>query len=131
MAVRSSQEDFLLREIRKIGEMIARALGFRSKQDLPAARTEIDSAYATLLGPQGPILRVLDVESVVRLVNDARKLAVLARLTAVDAALAGDAGNVSARQQLMARAIAIADGAVKLDPTDEGALAAVAELRAQ
>jgi len=131
MAVRSSQEDFLLREIRKIGEMIARALGFRSKQDLPAARTEIDSAYATLLGPQGPILRVLDVESVVRLVNDARKLAVLARLTAVDAALAGDAGNVGARQQLHSRAIAIAEAAVKLDPAYLEATDVLAELRAE
>jgi len=131
MAVRSSQEDFLLRELRKVAEMIARALGFRSKQDLPAARAEVDSAYATLLGPQAPILRVLDVESVVRLVNDSRKLAALARLTAADASVAGDAGNVGARQQLMARAIAIADAAEKLDPSDDGAIAAVAELRAQ
>lgn len=131
MAVRSSQEDFLLRELRKVAEMIARALGFRSKQDLPAARAQIDNAYATLLGPQAPILRLLDVDSVVRLVNDSRKLAALARLTAVDASLAGDAGSGGARKQLMARAIAIADAAVRLDPTDEGALAAVVELRAQ
>ena len=96
MAVRSSQEDFLLREIRKIGEMIARALGFRSKQELPAARAEIDSAYATLLGPQAPMFRVLDVESVVRLVNDPRKLAVLARLTAVDALSPGMRGKLGA-----------------------------------
>jgi len=131
MAVRSSQEDLLLRELRKVAEMIARALGFRSKQDLPAARAEIDNAYARLLGPQAPILRVLDVDSVVRLVNDSRKLAALARLIAADASIAGDAGNDGARKQLMARAVAIADGALKLDPSDEGAIAAVAELRAQ
>jgi hypothetical protein len=131
MAVRSSQEDFLLREIRKIGEMIARALGFRSKQELPAARAEIDSAYATLLGPQAPMFRVLDVESVVRLVNDARKLAVLARLTAVDAALAGDGGNADVRQQLHSRAIAIAEAAVKLDPSYLEATDVLAELRVQ
>ncbi|MEP6905766.1 MAG: hypothetical protein ABI875_06750 [Gemmatimonadales bacterium] len=131
MAVRSSQEDFLLRELRKVAEMIARALGFRSKQDLPAARAEVDNAYATLLGPQAPILRVLDVESVVRLVNDSRKLAALSRLIAADASIAGDAGNDGARQQLMVRAVAIADCAVKLDPSDEGAIAAGAELRAR
>ena len=129
MAVRSSQEDFLLRELRKVAEMIARALGFRSKQDLPAARVEIDNAYATLLGPQAPILRVLDVESVVRLVNDSKKLAVLARLSAVDATLAGDTGNDGVRkQQLLARAIALAEAATKLDPTDAEAKAVVAEL---
>jgi len=124
MAVRSSQEDFLLRELRKVAEMIARALGFRSKHDLPAARSELDSAYATLLGPQAPILRVLDVESVVRLLNDSRKLAVLARLSAVDATLAGDTGNDGVRQQqLLARAIALAEAAARLDPTDAEAKA--------
>lgn len=131
MAVRSSQEDFLLREIRKIGEIIARALGFRSKQDLPAARAEIDNAYITLLGPETAMFRALDVESVVRLVNDSRKLAVLARLTAVEATLAGDAGNDAARRQLAARAVAIAEGAAKLDPSYQEAADAVAELRAQ
>ena len=131
MAVRSSQEDFLLREIRRIGEMIARALGFRSKQELPAARAEIDSAYSTLLGPQAPIFRALDVESVVRLVNDAKKLAVLARLTAIDALFAGDAGNDGARRQLHSRAIAIAEAAAKLDPTYLEATDVLAEIRAQ
>lgn len=131
MAVRSSQEDFLLREIRKIGEMIARALGFRSKQELPAARAEIDSAYATLLGPEAAMFRALDVESVVRLVNDSRKLTVLARLAGVEATLAGDAGNDPAGRQLAARAITIAEGAVKLDPSYQEAADALAELRAQ
>ena len=131
MAVRTSQEDFLLRELRKVAEMIARALGFRSKADLPAARAELDNAYATLLGPQSPLLRALDVESVVRLLNDSRKIAALARLTAVDATLAGDAANHGTRQQLLARATALAESAVKLDPADQGATAVLAELRAQ
>jgi hypothetical protein len=130
MAVRSSQEDFLLREIRRIGEMISRALGFRSKQELPAARAEIDSAYAALLGPQAPIFRALDVESVVQLVNDPKKLTVLARLTAVDALFAGDAGNDDMRQQLHARAIAIAEAAVQLDHAYVEATDVLAELRA-
>ena len=131
MAVRSSQEDFLLREIRKVAEMIALALGFRSKQDLPAARVEIGNAYTTLLGPQAAMFRALDVESVVRLVNDSRKLTVFARLTAVDSTLAGDAGNDAVCRQLAARAIAIAEGAAKLDPSYQDAADALAELRAQ
>jgi hypothetical protein len=131
MAIRSSQEDFLLRELRKVAEMIARALSFRSKEDLPAARAELDTAYATLLGPESPLLRALDVESVVRLLNNSRKIAVLARLTAVDATLAGDAANDGIRQQLLVRAAALAENAVKLDPADQGATAVLAELRAQ
>jgi hypothetical protein len=131
MAVRSSQEDFLLRELRKVAEMIARALGSRSKHDLPAAKAELENAYVVLLGPQSPLLRALDVESVVRLLNDSRKVAAMARLTAVDAMLAGDGGDDSRRRQLMARANALAESAAALDPTDAGAKAVVAELKGQ
>ena len=131
MAVRSSQEDFLLRELRKVAEMIARALGFRSKHDLPAARAELDRAHSILLGSQAPLLRALDIESVVRLVNSSRKLAMLARLTAVDAGLAADGGNGQLERQLMRRAMTLAESAVHLNPADEEAIAVQAELRAQ
>lgn len=131
MPVRSSQEDFLLRELRKVAAMIARALGFRSRGELPAARAEIDNAYGTLLGPEAALLSVLDVESVVRLVGHSKKLAALARLTAADAALAGDAGRDGERKRLIARATALAEAAVAVDPTDDEAVAVATELRAQ
>jgi hypothetical protein len=130
MPVRSSQEDFLLRELWKVAAMIARALGFRSRGKLSEARAEVENAYGTLLGPESPLLRVLDVESVVRLVGHSRKLAALARLTATDAELAGDAGMDGERRRLMARASVLAEAAVKLDPTDDEAVAIATELRA-
>jgi hypothetical protein len=111
--------------------MIARALGFRSKHDLPAARAELGRAHSILLGPQAPLLRALDIESVVRLVNSSRKLAMLARLTAVDAGLAADTGNGVLERQLMERARKLAESAVKLNPADDEAIAVQAELRAQ
>ena len=128
MPVRSSQEDFLLRELRKVAAMIARALGFRSRSDLPAARAEIDNAYGTLLGPEAPLLRMLDVESVVRLVAHPKRLAALARLTAADATLASDAGMAGEQQRLIARATAFAKAAAALDPTDDEAAAIATEL---
>lgn len=130
MPVRSSQEDFLLGELRKVAAMIARALGFRSRDDLPAARTEIENAYATLLGPEAPLLRMLDVESVVRLVAHPKKLAALARLTAADATLASGTGMNAEQQRLIARAKAFATAAVALDPTDDDAASIAAKLTA-
>jgi hypothetical protein len=129
MAVRSSQEDFLLRELRKVAEMIARALGFRGSGDLPAARTEIDNAYSTLLGPQSQLLRMLDPVSAARLIGDAKKLAALARLTSAESGLAADMGNIKSEQLLAARAVLLAEEAVKLDPTDDDVVAALRELR--
>ena len=114
MPVRSSQEDCLLRELRKIAAMIARAMGLRATGDLPAARAEINDAYRTLLGPQSELLRMLDPASAARLIGHPRKLEVFGDLTSAEAALAADAGNQQAQNALLARARAIAEEAAKL-----------------
>ena len=129
MSVRSSQEDFLLQELRKVAAMIARALGFRAQRDLPAARAEIDTAYATLLGPQSALLRMLDPTSAARLIGNSKRLAALARLTSAEAGLAADNGNHEAERQLAARARSFAEEAVKLDPGDDDAISALREMR--
>ncbi|HEY3257702.1 MAG TPA: hypothetical protein VGJ64_02510 [Gemmatimonadaceae bacterium] len=130
MAVRSSQEDFLLRELRKVAAMIARALGFRAQGDLPAARAEIDTAYATLLGPQSALLRMLDPPSAARLIGNSKKLAALARLTSTEAALADENGNHEAERRLATRARSFAEEAVKMDPRDDDAMEILRDLRA-
>jgi len=129
MAVRSSQEDFLLRELRRVAEMIARALNLRGSGDLPAARNEIDNAYKALLEGQSDLLRMLDTSSAARLIGNPKKVAALARITAADAALAAAQGNSKAEQLLTARALSLAEEAVKLDPADEVATAALREIR--
>ena len=129
MAVRSTQEDFLLRELRRVAEMIARALNLRGSGDLPAARNEIDNAYKALLEGQSDLLRMLDTSSAARLIGNPKKIAALARITAADAALAAAQGNSKAEQLLTARALSLAEEAVKLDPADEVAIAALREIR--
>lgn len=114
MPVRSSQEDFLLRELRKIAAMIARAMGLRAAGDQPAARLEINDAYKTLLGPQSDLLRMLDPASAARLIGHSKKLETFAELTSAEAALAADAGNQQAQNSLLARARALAEEAAKL-----------------
>jgi len=94
--------------------MIARAMGFRVTGDLPAARTEINDAYKTLLGPESDLLRMLDPASAARLIGHPKKLATFADLTSAEAALAADAGNQQARNALLARARALAEEAAKL-----------------
>ena len=129
MAVRSSHEDFLLRELRRVAEMIARALNLRGSGDLPAARNEIDNAYKALLEGQSDLLRMLDTSSAARLIGNPKKVAGLARITSADAALAAAQGNSKAEQLLTARALSLAEEAVKLDPADEVAIAALREIR--
>jgi len=109
--------------------MIARALNLRGSGDLPAARAEIDNAYSTLLGGQSDLLRMLDTSSAARLIGNPKKVAGLARITAADAALAAAQGNSKAEQLLSARALSLAEEAVKLDPADEVAIAALREIR--
>src|SRR5215208_3815130 len=114
MSIRSRREDFLLGELRKIAAMIARAMGFRTSGDLPAARTEINDAYALLLGPQSDLLRMLDPASAARLIGHPKKLQTFADLTSAEAALAANAGNQQAQNGLLARARALAEEAAKL-----------------
>jgi hypothetical protein len=89
-------------------------MGFRKSGDLPAARAEINDGYATLLGPQSELLRMLDPVSAARLIGDSRKVEALARLTSAEAALAADAGNKQAENDLLARAKSLAEEAAKL-----------------
>jgi hypothetical protein len=129
MPVRSSQEDFLLRELRKIAAMVARAMGFRRNGDLPAARTEITNAYSSLLGPQSDLLRMLDPVSAARLVGDPRKLVSLARLTAEESALAAAEGKPQVEKDLATRSRFFVEEAVRMDPAYDEAAAALEELR--
>ena len=94
--------------------MIARAMGLRATGDLPAARTELNDAYTTLLGPQSDLLRMLDPASAARLIGHPKKLEAFADLTSAEAALAADAGNQQAQNALLARARALAEEAAKL-----------------
>jgi hypothetical protein len=109
--------------------MIARALNLRGSGDLPAARTEIDNAYKALLEGQSDLLRMLDTSSAARLIGNPKKIAAFASITAADAALAAAQGNSKAEQLLTARASSLAEEAVKLDPADEVAIAALREIR--
>ena len=119
-----------MRELRKVAAMIARAMGFRSRGELPAARTEIENGYSTLLGPQAVLLRMLDVQSAARLLADSRKVTALARLTSAEAALAADSGKPEEERRLLERAKALAREAVDLNSSDVEAKGALAELDA-
>ena len=71
---------------------------------------------------------MLDATSAARLIGNPKKIAAFARITAADAALAVDMGNSQAQRHLTARAVLLAQEAVKLDPDDADAIAALREI---
>jgi len=111
--------------------MIARAMGFRTSGDLPAARTEIKNAYASLLGSQSDLMRMLDPASTARLVGNPKRLVALARLAAAEAEIAAEEGKQQTGKDLIARARFFLEEAVRIDPADTDAVAAREELRAK
>lgn len=129
MAIRSTQEDYLLSQIRKIAAMIARAMGLRASGDIPAARAEIDNAWSSLLGPESALFRMLDPVSASNLISDPRKIAAVAQLTSAEAALAADAGDQQSERALAERVRVFAGEAVKRDPENEDVISAVEDLR--
>ena len=76
----SSQEDYLLRQIRQAIQGIARAMGFKGSGELEKAREEIDAAATELLGPIAPLALHIDAASAAHLIGDAGRIDTLAKL---------------------------------------------------
>lgn len=77
MRLRSSeQEDYILRMIQEAGEALRRVREMLTRSAVPTAgvRAELATATTRLLGPEAALLRQLDAETAVRLLNDHRRL---------------------------------------------------------
>ena len=99
------QRDFILRLIEAMAAAIARALKRREEGDTAGAREELARAMAEVLGPSGPMVRMVDVPTAVSLVSDAQRLVLYTRLLALDADLLDDLGKPAEAQGARRRAL--------------------------
>ncbi len=97
-------EDFLMRQVRMMAEIIARITGLRRGGRAPEAAAELERAYGELLGPQTDLVRRFDPATAATLVGEPERVLVLARLCREEAAQAADP---SRRAYLALRACAL------------------------
>ena len=85
----SAREDYLIRMIQQLGEVLRRLRQRLTGQVDPRDAAEVDgqagAAIATLLGPQAPLLQQLDPASAVRIVGDADRVGLWIALLRVQA----------------------------------------------
>ena len=109
----SAREDYLIRIIQQVGEVLRRLRQRLTGQVDPSDAAEIDGqaavAITMLLGPQGPLLQQLDAASAVRLIGDADRAALWIALLRVqaDARRADSQRRDDSADKLAARAAAL------------------------
>lgn len=113
----SSRDDWLLRELKMLGAVLARMLGLKNGGQLHEALQTLDDAEGELLGPLAQVVPRLDSATAAHIVGEPRRIAAWARLLHERAdllRLAGDeAGSAFAAQrarELAAEAWARAQG---------------------
>jgi hypothetical protein len=112
----SHHEDYLLRQIKVVGEMLARILGLRLSGKGDEARTELDKAYELLLGPRTALLRRIDAPTAAALLGSPDAILALARLFNEEADQCGDADR---GMSLRVRAVALGVEAAQRDNANE------------
>jgi hypothetical protein len=113
MSIRS--EDFIMRQVRAVGTMLARILGLRSGGQIEEARVELEDAYGLLLGSQG-IARQVDARTAALMLSAPERIAALARLVREEAEQTADAAEALSLRQ---RALELGIEAAWRDPRDE------------
>jgi hypothetical protein len=116
----SAREDYLIRLIQQMGEVLrrlrARLAGKVDAGDATEVEREAGRAIATLLGPQAALLQQLDAVSAVRLVADADRVALWTGLMRVQADAQRASGHEDVADRLAARAATLEQVAQALWP---------------
>jgi hypothetical protein len=116
----SAREDYLLRMIQQLGEMLRRLRErLTGKVDAGEAveiEREAGQAIVTLLGPQASLLQQLDPASAVRLVADAHRVALWVGFLRLQADAQRASGRADAADRLAARAAALEQAAPARSP---------------
>ena len=73
-------EDYILRQIERIGELIALALGFKATGKSDHAMNTVDAGLDELLGDEAKVLEMVDAETAARLIGDPRRIKAYADL---------------------------------------------------
>ncbi len=116
----TAREDYLIRLIQQLGEVLRRLRERLTGQTSGAEAVEVEreagAAIGTLLGPQAPLLNQLDATSAARLLGDAERVRLWIALMRVQADAQRTGGRDDAAARSAARAAALEQAARALWP---------------
>ena len=107
----AAREDYLIRLIQQLGEMLrrlrGRLAGTPAGNEIAEIHREAGAAITSLLGPQAMLLQQLDATSAARITGDPERVALWTEFLRVQADAQRAAGRPDAADRLTARAAAL------------------------
>jgi hypothetical protein len=111
-----AQRDVVLRWIEEFGRLIARLLRRGTTGDLELATEEIERATADLLGALAPLVPRLDAASAAEVIADPDRIFAWAQLVELGGLVAEARGDAAAGLAGKARAVRLAEEALRRAP---------------
>jgi hypothetical protein len=116
------REDFLLRELKRVIDGIARALKKSKDGAHPTALQELGAIYDDILGERRPLLEHTDSKTLATLCGTPERVAAVALALAAEGQVAADTGDATAALLKRAKATELMLEAIELGYDDEGAI---------
>lgn len=118
----TSRQDFILRMIEQIVQVLLRVIGLAKAGDFDAALDQLRMGYGLLLGPFAEVVPRLDSASAAQIVQNPDQLLAYARLVHAEAGVRRQMGEPAAAAALERRALELALEAHARETSDpEGA----------
>ena len=89
----SYREDYLVRQAKALGSMLAHIINLRSNGKVEEARAQLQAAYDSLLGARGDLVRGLDSQAAAEILVSPEAILALAQLANEEAEQIADAGQ--------------------------------------
>jgi hypothetical protein len=113
----SSQDDWLLRQLRAVAAVVGRVLGRREAGEHEAVIEEIEAARKALLGSMEGLIMRVDSASAAHLIGDPRQMLGLAELLREEGITRREMGDPPRGDAALRRALEMAREAAQRDPS--------------
>ena len=113
------REDYLIRLIRQLAEVLARAAGFNARKQHDQAIDALQRAWDELLETPRDLLEVVDDATLAELLREPGKMRIAAQLLAEEARATAGKGDPVHAAVLSTRAMRLYASARVLDPTED------------
>jgi hypothetical protein len=123
----TSQDDYLIRLIRQMVQMLLRIVGLKQAGQFEEALSEIDQATRTLLGPAADTLMLLDPSTAARVLADPDRVLMWATLLSEQAEIRRSQGNTQHADSARERSLELAREALRAGVSDRAAAEALIE----
>jgi hypothetical protein len=100
-------DDYVMRQIKKIGELAAALAAGLSGRTYESAEAELDEAYRALLGMERALADRMSAESLARLLGDPDQTRALALLMKAHGDLCASRGELDAAARLFAKGLGL------------------------